>query len=70
MELHLDEKEASLLFRVTRNRLNELKDEVRHDKNSETREYLKHKVRILQRILEKFPPLDEKAHMEGFFMDR
>lgn len=67
MELHLEEKEASLLFRVVKNRLAELRQEVRHDKNSASREYLKHKESILNAILSKFPAgLDEKAHMKGY----
>jgi hypothetical protein len=66
MELHLEEEEASLLFRVVRNRFDELRSQVRHDKNSETRAYLKHKESILNRILAKFPELDEKAHMRGY----
>jgi hypothetical protein len=67
MELHLEEEEASLLVRVVRNRHRELRDEVRHNKDSEVRQYLQHKERILNRILAKFPEeLDEKAHMRGF----
>jgi len=68
MELHLEDEEASLLLRVIRNRRNEMRDEVRHSKDSEMREYLKHKERILNRILEKFPALDERAHMRGHIL--
>ena len=66
MDIHLEEMEASLLYRVIRNRLSELSDEVRHNKDSEVREYLKHKRRILNRVLDKFPEIDEKAHMKGY----
>lgn len=66
MELHLEENEASLLFRILKNRLDELRQEVRHNKASDTREYLKHKERILNRILENFSDVDEKAHMRGY----
>jgi hypothetical protein len=66
MQLHLDEQEASLLARVVRNRLRELREEIRHDKDSEVRDYLRHKERLLNRILEKFPEIDEHAHMAGF----
>ena len=66
MEIHLEEMEASLLYRVIRNRLSELSDEVRHNKDSEVRDYLKHKRRILNRVLDKFPEIDEKAHMKGY----
>jgi len=47
MELRLEEREASLLYRILKNRRDELRQEVRHNKDAETREYLKHK--------EKFP---------------
>ena len=62
MNLHLNEQEASLAYRILKNRMEELRVEVRHNKRSEDREYLKHKERILNRILEKFPDLDENAH--------
>jgi hypothetical protein len=65
MDLHLEAEEASLLFRVARNRRDELRSEVRHNRNSESRAYLKHKEKILNRILAKFPELDERAHMRG-----
>ncbi len=64
MELHLDEQEASLAYRVLKNRMEELRTEVRHVKHSEEREYLKHKERILNKILIKFPQLDEYAHQK------
>ena len=67
MDLHLDEKEAALTFRILRNRLDELRTEVRHNKESEAREYLKHKERILNNVLAKFPEVDEQAHKKGFF---
>ncbi len=62
MDLHLNEQEASLAYRILKNRMEELRVEVRHNKRSEDREYLKHKERILSRIIEKFPDLDENAH--------
>jgi hypothetical protein len=68
MQLELEENEASLVLRIVRNRLGELRDEVRHNKDSEMRSYLKHKVRILDRVLGKFPELDEKAHMRGYII--
>jgi hypothetical protein len=67
MDLNLDEKEASLTFRILKNRLEELRTEVRHNKESEAREYLKHKERILNNVLAKFPEVDELAHKKGFF---
>jgi hypothetical protein len=66
MDLHLKEEEASLVLKVLRNRLSELRIEVRHNKDSEVREYLKHKEHILFRVLKKFPELDEDAHKKGF----
>ena len=66
MDLHLKDEEASLVLRVLRNRLNELRVEVRHNKDSEVREYLKHKEHILAAVLKKFPELDEEAHKKGF----
>lgn len=70
MDLHLDEKEAALAFRILRNRLDELRTEVRHNKDSEAREYLKYKERILNEILSKFPEVDEQAHKRSFFKNR
>ena len=66
MELQLEEQEASLLFRVVRNRHRELREEVRHNKNSEIRAYLQHKERILSRILAKFSAVDESAHKKEY----
>ena len=68
MEMHLEERDASLLFKVVKNRLEELRVEVRHDKNSESRAYLKHKGNILNRIIAKFPEHDGKAHMRGYII--
>jgi hypothetical protein len=68
MELHLEEREASLLYRVLHNRRDELRLEVRHNKDSETREYLKHKERLINRILDNFPDIDQKAHMKGYII--
>lgn len=66
MQLALTDQEASLLLRVVRNRLRELRLEVRHDHDSASRDYLLHKERLLNRILDKFPEIDERAHMQGF----
>lgn len=66
MDLHLEEQEASLAFKILRNRRDEIKTEIHHDKNSEVREYLRHKEAILDGILEKFPELDEDAHKKAF----
>ncbi len=67
MDLHLEEAEASLAFRILKNRLEEIRTEVRHNKESSSREYLKHKERILNNILSKFKDVDETAHKKGFF---
>jgi len=66
MKLLLDDQEASLLLRVVRNRLKELRVEVRHSRDSEARRYLLHKERLLNRILAKFPEIDEHARMAGY----
>jgi hypothetical protein len=66
MDLHLEPQEASLLVRVARARLTELRQELHHTKDAESREYLRHKERILQNIIAKFPTIDERAHMVGF----
>ena len=66
MQLDLTEQEASLLLRVVRNRLGELRVEVRHDRTMDSRAYLLHKERLLNRILDKFPEINEYAHMEEF----
>ena len=67
MDLTLDPEEASLLVRVVRNRLEELRQEVHHTRDSDDRGYLKHKESLLQRILGKFPPgMDESAHQKGY----
>ena len=66
MRIELETREASLLSRVVRNRFIELRQEVRHTSDSETKNYLQHKERLLGRILEKFQGIDERAHMEGF----
>ena len=68
MDLNLEATEASLLLRILKHRLNEMRHEVRHTKDSESREYLKHKERILNRILDKYPEIDEKAHMKGYLI--
>ena len=68
MEIHLEEKEASLLYKVIKNRMEDLRQEVHHDKNSESRAYLKHKTNILNGILAKFSEHDEQAHMRGYIV--
>jgi len=68
MNLELKEEEASLVFRVLKNRLKTLRNEVRHSKDSEDRRYLKHKERLLNEVLNRFPELDERAHMKGFLV--
>ena len=70
MDLSLNDEEASLLFRVVRNRRDELRQEIRHTKDSESRGYLKHKERLLNRILARFPEEESKAHMLGFTIPR
>ena len=55
MDLHLEEQEASLVMQVLKNRLEELRIEVRHNKDSEARQYLKRKESRLNNILNKFP---------------
>jgi len=66
MDLHLEEQEASLAFKILKNRLGELRTEVRHNKDSEGRAYLKHKERILNGIIEKFTDVQPDAHRKGF----
>jgi hypothetical protein len=66
MDIHLEDQEASLAFKILKNRLGELRTEVRHNKDSQTREYLKHKERILNRILEKFSDVETDAHKKSF----
>jgi len=69
MELRLEVAEASLVYKVLRNRRDELRHEVRHATDSEGREYIKHKVRLLNRVLERFPELDLSAHMRSKYLD-
>lgn len=66
MQLELEEQEAALVYRVLRNRHRELRQEVRHTHDAEARDYLLHKERILNRVLAKFPELDERAHMTAY----
>ena len=67
MDIRLDAQEASLLQRVVHNRFAELRLEVRHAGSSESKEYLRHKERLLRRILAKFPDdMDIRAHREAF----
>ena len=67
MDLNLNEKEAALTFRILKNRLEELRTEVRHNKESDAREYLKYKERMLNDILDRFQEVDEQAHKKDFF---
>ena len=67
MDIRLDAQEASLLRGVVQNRFTELRQEVRHTRDSRTKGYLKHKERLLRRILAKFPEdMDPRAHREAF----
>ena len=68
MRIELNDEEIALVFRVIRNRMIGLRDEVRHNKDSEVRRYLKHKEKILSRVLDRFPEHDEQAHMKGFIV--
>ncbi|MEW6756819.1 MAG: hypothetical protein AB1347_01245 [Acidobacteriota bacterium] len=70
MELRLETEEASLLLQVIRNRVEELRLEVRHCRDSEDRAYLKHKERLLNAILAKFPEVAEGAYRRGFIRAR
>jgi hypothetical protein len=67
MDLHLDEAETSLIYRILKNRLAEMRSEVHHDHDSESRAYIQHKEHLLTHILAKFPDnVDETAHRKGF----
>lgn len=68
MELHLEEQEASLLYKILSNRRDEIRTEVRHSKETEIREYLKHKEHLINRILDKFTEIDMEAHMKGYII--
>jgi hypothetical protein len=59
MDLHLEKKEASLAFDILKSRMKELRTEIRHDKDSSVRDYLKDKERVLHNILVKFSGLDK-----------
>jgi len=61
MDLHLEKKEASLAYRILKTRVEELRTEVRHNKDSSARAYLKNKERILKNILAKFSDMDEET---------
>ena len=54
MTLHLEKQEASLAFNILKSRMKDLRTEVRHDRDSVARDYLKKKERILKSILSKF----------------
>jgi hypothetical protein len=63
MDLHLEKKEASLAFRILKNRMGELRTEVRHDKDSSVRDYLKNEERILKNILAKFSGMEGETRI-------
>ena len=65
MELYLENHEASLAFRILRNRANELQREITQNQASNEIEYMKHKAQILSSILTKFSDVDDHAHMRG-----
>lgn len=67
MDLHLDDVEVSLLYRILKNRLADMRSEIHHDHDSESRRYMKHKEMILTNILAKFPErVDDTMHRRGF----
>lgn len=61
MNLHLEKQEASLAFRIIKNRIDEIRTEIRHDKDSAARNYLKTRERILKSILRKMSGADREA---------
>ena len=61
MDLHLEKNEAFLAYRILKTRVEELRTEVRHNRDSSARAYLKNKERILKNILAKFPDMDEET---------
>ena len=66
MELHLENQEASLAFKILRRRANEIQREIEQNKDKNEVEYLKHKEQILKDLLSKFKDIDESAHMRGY----
>ena len=66
MQLTLENHEASLMFRILKNRASELKREIDRHENSDEVKYLKHKETILGNLLAKLGDVDEFAHMKGF----
>lgn len=66
MRLELTEPQASLVFRILRNRMDELRVEVRHEHDSDARRYLKHKESLLRDVLQKLGDVDEHAHQVGY----
>jgi hypothetical protein len=54
MDIHLEKQEAALAFSILKDRMKELRTEVRHDRHSSVRDYLKKKERMLNNILAKF----------------
>ena len=62
MNLHLERQEASLAFNILKSRMEDLRTEVRHDKDSVVRDYLKKKERILRSILSKFSGMAEEMN--------
>ena len=65
MDIHLEKQEAALALSILKNRMKELRTEVRHDKDSSVRYYLKQKERILNRILAKFSGPGEEIRISG-----
>ena len=66
MQLTLENHEASLMFRILKNRASELKREIARNEATNEVEYLKHKEAILSNLLVKLGDIDEFAHMKGF----
>jgi hypothetical protein len=66
MDLHLEKEEASLAFTILKNRMEEIRTEVRHDKDSSARDYLKGRERILGHILEKFSAMDREEYRNHY----
>lgn len=62
MTIHLEKQEASLAFNILKSRMEDLRTEVRHDKDSVVRDYLKKKERILRSILSKFSGMAEEMN--------
>lgn len=59
MTIHLEKQEASLAFNILKSRMKDLRTEVRHDRDSVSRDYLKKRERMLKSILSKFSEMAE-----------